>query len=93
MANNYDELEKLARAATPGPWEATRQTDDECSFIGYFIEAQGEAQHLTAAGGRYPSNLPPSDRSSSLYSAGATFLRFTTARLIAASSMVGFQAG
>lgn len=39
MKIDLNELEALARAATPGPWEATRQTDDECSFMGYFIEA------------------------------------------------------
>lgn len=36
-------LKELAEAATPGPWEATRQTDDECNFIGYFIEAGDKA--------------------------------------------------
>lgn len=40
--SKFDELKKLAEAATPGPWEATRQTDDECSFIGYFIEGVGK---------------------------------------------------
>lgn len=39
MKIDLKELEALARAATPGPWEATRQTDEECNFIGYFIEA------------------------------------------------------
>jgi len=39
MKIDLNEIEALARAATPGPWEATRQTDDECSFMGYFIEA------------------------------------------------------
>jgi len=36
---DLDQLEALAHAATPGPWEATRQTDDECCHAGYFIEA------------------------------------------------------
>lgn len=40
--SKFDELKKRAEAATPGPWEATRQTDDECSFIGYFIEGVGK---------------------------------------------------
>ena len=39
---DLESLETLARAATPGPWEATRQTDDECCFVGYFIEAKGK---------------------------------------------------
>lgn len=44
MSNDkLQQLKALALAATPGPWEATRQTDDECNFIGYFIEAGDKA--------------------------------------------------
>lgn len=40
---DLNRLEALARAATPGPWEATHQTDDELDHAGYFIEAAGQA--------------------------------------------------
>lgn len=39
-AEDLKKLKGLAQAATPGPWEATRQTDDECNHIGYFIETE-----------------------------------------------------
>lgn len=36
------ELKRLAEAATPGPWEAQPETDDECCHSGYSLQAPGK---------------------------------------------------